>query len=115
MTQNLRIVTWNANGLTDRKLELEIFLATEKIDVALISESRFTSKSHLTIKNYNVYTTNHPSGNSHGGTAVIINLTYYITRSKPMLQKRYKPLRSRLTSTTQTLHFPQSIAPQSIL
>lgn len=79
MIPNLRIATWNANGLTERKQELEVFLQMEKIDVILISETRFTSRSHFTIKNYNMYTTNHPSGNSHGGTAIIIksNLKHY--------------------------------------
>lgn len=72
MINNLRVVTWNANGLSDRCLELEIFLRTEKIDVALISETRFTHRTHIRIKDYVVHSTNHPSGNSHGGTAVII-------------------------------------------
>lgn len=79
MIQNLRVVTWNANGLTERRQELEIFLETEKIDIALVSETRFTSKSHITFNKYKIYTTNHPSGNSHGGSAVIIknNIKHY--------------------------------------
>lgn len=79
MIFNLKIMTWNANGLTERKLELETFLRTERIDIALISETRFTSKSHISIKNYSVYTTNHPSGKAHGGTAILIksNIKHY--------------------------------------
>lgn len=79
MIHHLRVLTWNANGLTDRRQELETFLHTEMIDVALISETRFTRMTHISIKNYRIYTTNHPSGNSHGGTAVIIknNLKHY--------------------------------------
>lgn len=72
MIQKLKIITWNANRLTERKHELEVFLTTNKIDVALISKTRFTSRSYLNINNYTVHTTNYPSGNSHGGTAVII-------------------------------------------
>lgn len=79
MNPNIRIVTWNANGLTEKRQEFEVFLSVHKIDVALISETRFTSKSYLNIKNYTVYLTNHPSGNSHGGTAIIIknNIKHY--------------------------------------
>lgn len=72
MNHSLRIVTWNANGLTERRQEILTFLQIEKIDIALISETRFTAKSHFTLDKYTVYTTNHPSGNSHGGTAIII-------------------------------------------
>lgn len=67
MPLNLRIVTWNANGLTERKQELELFLTTEKIDIALISETRFTFKTQMTINGYQMYTTNHPSGTLTGG------------------------------------------------
>ncbi|GBP35918.1 RNA-directed DNA polymerase from mobile element jockey [Eumeta japonica] len=49
-----------------------MFLNMNKIDIALISETRFTSKSFLSVKGYTTYNTNHPSGNAHGGTAVLI-------------------------------------------
>ncbi|XP_052743468.1 probable RNA-directed DNA polymerase from transposon BS isoform X1 [Bicyclus anynana] len=80
MTRNLRVVTWNANGLTERRQELETFLLIENIDIALISETRFTPKTHITLKNYTIYTTNHPTGNNHGGTAVIIktSIKHYV-------------------------------------
>lgn len=38
----------------------------------LISETHFTGKSFMRIPRYTVYNTNHPSGNTHGGTAIII-------------------------------------------
>lgn len=51
----------------------------EKIDIALISETRLTPRSYITFKNYTTYRTDHPSGNSHGGTAVIVrkNIKHY--------------------------------------
>lgn len=58
--------------MTDRRSELELFLNIENIDVALISETRFTHRSHVNFNNYTTYRTDHPSGNSHGGTAVIL-------------------------------------------
>lgn len=49
-----------------------MFLNMNKIDIALISEARFTSKSFFSIRGYTIYNTNHPSGSAHGGTAVLI-------------------------------------------
>lgn len=73
MLQNrLKIVTWNANGVTNKKLELEMFLNLEKIDVCLITETHLTNQSLLKIKGYNVYNTPHPSNLSRGGSAIII-------------------------------------------
>ncbi|GBP60358.1 RNA-directed DNA polymerase from mobile element jockey [Eumeta japonica] len=54
-------------------------MCTEKIDIALISETRLTERSHISFYNYTIYRTEHPSGNSHGGTAVILrnNIKHY--------------------------------------
>lgn len=41
----------------------------------LIAESHFTDKSHLKIYGYNVYSTEHPDGRAHGGTAILIKKT----------------------------------------
>jgi len=72
MANTLRIVTWNANGLIQHKLELENFLQQEKIDVILISETHFTNKSVFNLRGYRVYSTEHPSNKARGGTAIII-------------------------------------------
>lgn len=45
MANSLRIVLWNVNGLLNHKLELGNFLHLHKIDVALISETHFTSRT----------------------------------------------------------------------
>ena len=68
----LRIMTWNANGLVHRKQELEEFLYSENIDIALISETHFTNKSYLKIRGYSMYYTTHPSGRAHAGSAIIV-------------------------------------------
>ncbi|KAL1460251.1 hypothetical protein WDU94_012177 [Cyamophila willieti] len=36
------------------------------------TESHFTEITYFNIPNYQVYSTNHPSGNAHGGTAILI-------------------------------------------
>lgn len=72
MTNSLRILLWNCNGLVQHKDELEIFLQSNKIDIALISEAHFTERTYFSVKNYQLYTTLHPTGNAHGGTAILI-------------------------------------------
>lgn len=72
MINTLTILTWNANGLLKHQRELEIFLQTQKIDVALISETHFTTHSFFRIPNYNIYTTLRPDGKAFGGTALLV-------------------------------------------
>lgn len=68
----LRIATWNANGLLNHKQEVITFININKIDILLVSETHFTDLSYFSIPNYTTYTTTHPDGTAHGGTAIII-------------------------------------------
>jgi hypothetical protein len=54
MPAPLRVLVWNANGLSNHKLELQAFLDMHKIDIALISETNFTSRSVFKIPHYTV-------------------------------------------------------------
>lgn len=72
MANCLRIATWNANGLLNKKSELEVFLWDEKIDICLISESHFTKQSYIKIHGYTTYHSIHPSNTARGGTSIII-------------------------------------------
>lgn len=72
MGDSLRIVTWNANGLSQRTQELEIFLKTNHIDVALISETHLTQRTRVKIFGFSTYHANHPSNGARGGSAVLI-------------------------------------------
>jgi hypothetical protein len=49
-----------------------MFLLTHNIDILLISETHFTSKSFFRIPHYITYHTNHPARTAHGGTAILI-------------------------------------------
>ena len=71
--QTTRILTWNANGLLAR--ELAQYMNAEKIDIALIAESHLTSRSYAEIRNYKLYTCNHPNDAAHGGAALYIRNT----------------------------------------
>jgi len=52
---NLRIITWNANGLANKQHELEMFLYGASVDIALLSETHFTNRSYLRVRNYVMY------------------------------------------------------------
>ena len=45
----------------------------------LISETHFTDKYYLSIPGYLIYTSQHPDGTAHGGTAIVIrnNIKHY--------------------------------------
>lgn len=72
MAHAFKIAIWNANGLAQHSLELNNFIKSHDLDIVLISETHFTNRNYLRIKNYTIYDTTHPSGNAHGGSAVII-------------------------------------------
>jgi len=72
MNRTLRIIAWNANGLVQRKKELDDFLHNENIDIALVLEIHFTPWTVLKIRNYNIYTILHPSGKARGGIAIFV-------------------------------------------
>jgi exonuclease III len=76
----LRIAVWNANGLSRRTKEINIFLTTNNIDVLLVSETHVTDRSHINIPHYAIYHTPHPDTKAHGGTAVIVrqNLKHHL-------------------------------------
>jgi hypothetical protein len=73
MNTPLRVVLWNANRLSNHKLELQTFLDMHKIDIALISETNFTSRTVFKIPHFSVYHTIHPDDTAHGGAAVILH------------------------------------------
>src|ERR1044071_6731975 len=71
-THNLRIATWNATGILNRREELEVFLHMQSIDICLLSETHFTRESYLKIRGYRTYHTLHPDNQARGGSAIII-------------------------------------------
>lgn len=72
MNHNLRITTWNANGLLQHVPELEIFLNHEKIDICLVSETHLTKQLYVKIHGFSCYHSPHPAGKAKGGSAVLI-------------------------------------------
>ena len=72
MAATLRLALWNANDLSSHRLELQTFLDMHKIDIALISETHFTSRTVFRLPRYTVFHTIHPDDTAHGGAAVLI-------------------------------------------
>jgi exonuclease III len=73
MSKNdLRIATWNANGVLNRKEELQIFLHLQNIDICLLSETHLTTQSYLKIRGYKTYNANHPLNEANGRSAILI-------------------------------------------
>lgn len=68
---SLKIATWNANGVSQHRLELQ-FLNNKNIDVMLLSETHLTNKHNFQIPGFKFYSTNHPDGKAHGGTGILI-------------------------------------------
>lgn len=72
---HIRVATWNANGVLNKKLALEAFLNIQNIDVCLLSETHMTRSSELNIIGYICYKASHPSGQPRGGSAILIKKT----------------------------------------
>jgi exonuclease III len=66
------VAAWNANGLFQRIKEVEVFLNTQKIDILLVSETRFTEQNYVNIPNYITHATNHPDARAHARSPIII-------------------------------------------
>ena len=66
------MAAWNSNGLQQRALEIKTFIYNNNIDILLVSETHFTTKSYMKIPYYTIYDTKHLSRKAHGGIAVIV-------------------------------------------
>jgi hypothetical protein len=86
MTNSLRTVLWDANGLTSHKLELQTFLNIHKIDIALISETHYTTRTMFRMPNYNVYHIPHTEVRAHvplsSSVVEALITSSYITKTK---------------------------------
>lgn len=65
-------MSWNANGLSRHKEELQVVLTINEIDICLISETHFTNQSSIKFKGYAFYHTIHPENSARGGSAILV-------------------------------------------
>lgn len=105
-SQSLAILMWNANGLSNHRNELITVLNDKRIDLALISETHFTSHTKFSIPGYNIITSNHPDNTAHAGAAIIIKSSLLYTPCQS-IQENY--LQSAIL-TIKLNHIPVTIA-----
>lgn len=67
---NLKVATWDMNGLIRHKYDMQ----NEYRNIYILLESGAHLKpNHSTmLKNYSIYSTSHPDGTAHAGTAIVI-------------------------------------------
>lgn len=70
--KKLKILCWNANGLTNKINELAAILTLQNIDICLISETHDTKETRIKVSGYCYYRSIHPSNTGRGGSAVLI-------------------------------------------
>lgn len=71
----LKVLSWNCNGIEQKIPELTAFVNENKIDIILLGETRISPKRKLTIPNYFTYRTDRPKTTNTpnaGGTAILI-------------------------------------------
>ena len=89
----IKICHWNANGISQHKLELKHFLNKNEVDVMLLSETHLTEKNNLFIEGFSFYKTNHPEGTAHGGSGILVRnrLKHYAfsNRAEVYIQSTY--------------------------
>lgn len=71
-SNSLLILTWNSNGLINRRNELLATLQNSRIDIALISETHLTNITQINLPGYHIIKSNHPDGTAHAGAAIFI-------------------------------------------
>lgn len=69
--ENLKILNWNANGIFNKKNELEDLLNRKKIDVCFVTETRLNSNKIFNLTNYNCYRNDRVDPN--GGVMLLFN------------------------------------------
>lgn len=72
-TKSLKIILWNANGLKQNEPELLHLLIQSKIDIALITETHYTSNTNHFFPGFQVYRADHPDGTAHAGSAILVS------------------------------------------
>jgi exonuclease III len=67
----LKVVAFNANGISRQSYELSKQLKTLRIDVVLLSETHLKPQERFSIRNYHIYRNDRHPG-VKGGTAVAV-------------------------------------------
>jgi len=73
----LKILIWNANGISRKAKDVELFAHNKKVDILLVTELRLKRGETVKIYGYAYYPAYRPSlnNNSVGGVAVFVRTT----------------------------------------
>lgn len=63
---------WNANGISQVRNELEIFLHQQAINIEVITEMHLSRTNSFIVHGYMVYSTHHPDSTAHGSAMVLV-------------------------------------------
>ena len=96
MAASLRIAVWHANVLSSHRLEFQTFLDMHQIDIALVSETHFTSRTGFLLPRYTVDHIITPDDTAHGVRRLFSANPYVTTNSSASRPMPYKPLPSAL-------------------
>ena len=69
--KHLRISHWNAEGVRNKKLDLQAFLKTNQVDVCCIQKTHLTSNHRFTMRGYETYRHDR-EGRSKGGVLTLV-------------------------------------------
>lgn len=72
MTKSLKIATWNANGVSQKFLEISNFLNYNQIDILTINETKLKNNHKFFIKGYQTYRQDRQDNSGFGGIAILV-------------------------------------------
>ena len=72
---SLFILLWNADVLSQHRQHLQTLLYDKNIDIALTTETHFTTRSNFSIPRYTLYRTDFPGNAARGGAAILIHFS----------------------------------------
>lgn len=73
---NTRILFWNTQGATRKRLELQQFVQEQNVDILLLNETHLSSSQKFKLPNFHSYYSNKTQTSNQppaGGTAVLVN------------------------------------------
>lgn len=72
----IKLMTWNANGIYNKRNDLEELLYRDRIDICLISETKLNNNKNVKFINYNCYRRDRLADNAGGGVMILVNKKY---------------------------------------
>lgn len=76
MDRQIKILAWNANGITNKLADLRFFVSEHDVDIILLGETHLTPQHNLSLNPYTVYRTDRPNQNPRkpsGGSAILVH------------------------------------------